>query len=184
MVLLPAGARAAATLPSVHCKMNSSWHSRFNPQQFLRGVNLERLLRRNEVFEGNGLVAGTAPCVICGNVGGSVLVLNDRRVVCKSCFERLSLIQYPEVYETAWRDYRRISEARSLARARLVQQSGSRRLSSVAGTIGFLSLFLLLWKPVLFAVSAACFVISFFPTRLTKQASPNGDHSLPRTSRA
>ena len=89
------------TLPSVHCKMNSSWHSRFNPQQFLRGVNLERLLRRNELFEGNGLVAGTAPCVMCGNAGGSVLVLNDRRVVCKSCFERLSFIQYPELYETS-----------------------------------------------------------------------------------
>jgi len=125
-------------------------------------VNLERLLRRNEVFEGNGLVAAATPCVMCGNAGGSVLVLNDRRVVCKSCFERVSFIQYPEVYETAWRDYRRMSEARSLARVQLVQQSDSRRLSSVAGTIGFLSLALLFWKPVLLVVSAACFAIWHF----------------------
>jgi 5-methylcytosine-specific restriction endonuclease McrA len=159
--------------------MGSSWHSRFNPQQFLRGVHLERLLRRNEVFEGNGLVAGSAPCVICGNVGGSVLVLNDRRVVCKDCFERLSLIQYPELYETAWRDYRRMSEATSQARQLLTAESVARRLSSTAGTIGSLSLALSFWKSALLAVSMACFVIWRFSKKAYEASLAEWDQAYP-----
>lgn len=171
--------RPATILPDSIGEMGSRWHSRFNPKQFLRGVDLERLLRRNEVFQGNDLVAGTAPCVICGSVGGSVLVLNDRRAVCKTCFERLSFIQYPELYERAWRDYRRLSEARSQARALLIERSGARRLSSLAPIIGVFSLVLLFWKPVLVVVTAACFFVWRFAKKAHEARLAEWDQAYP-----
>ena len=96
--------------------MGSNWHHAFNPQSFLRGVKLDQLLKRNDAYADNRISKLGRPCISCGSTTGPGLLLNEGSYLCAQCFDRLSLVQYPEKYEGLWRNFLIAKEARNKAR--------------------------------------------------------------------
>jgi hypothetical protein len=114
--------------------METGWHSEFNPRNFLRRVNIESLLKRNEVDADFHIEELKSPCFICGGTTGPGIVLNEDSYLCASCFKSVSLTQYPEKYETRNRQYLAACEAHSQAREQMLKKQGASRV------IGFINL--------------------------------------------
>jgi hypothetical protein len=112
--------------------MDSNWHHSFNPQIFLKGINVEQLLTRNDAYAENKADKLGKPCLSCGGSTAPGLLLNEGSYLCKPCFEQTSLIQYPEKYETIRRQHLLACEARSRARRSLIENSDDLRLKKIA----------------------------------------------------
>ncbi|MCF7920574.1 MAG: HNH endonuclease [Candidatus Cloacimonetes bacterium] len=82
-----------------------NWHRGYNPRDFLRNVDVEKLIRRNETDSENIINILGSPCVLCGSVIGPGLMLNDKTYLCKDCFKVISETNYPEIYEKQYREY-------------------------------------------------------------------------------
>ena len=142
--------------------MGISWHQNFNPQQFLSRVDVEKLITRNKAYPENEVASLISPCILCSQQFGSGIVLNDRSFICKSCFHAVSLIEYPERYETLRREYLKNREARRVARSELIDHSVTRKVGNFFVTAAAMSVLLIFWKPLLFFVPILGFGIAMF----------------------
>lgn len=107
--------------------MGANWHHAFDPRAFLARVNVEQLLTKNDAYADNRVNKLGEPCIYCRGRTAPGLLLNDGKYLCKSCFERISLIQYPEKYERLRREYLAACEAHNRARQSLVENSFERK---------------------------------------------------------
>ena len=137
------------------------WHKNFNPQYFLKRIDLSALLLKNEAYESNKVSSYSRPCILCRASGNAGLVLNEGSFLCKACFEKVSLIQYPGRYETLRRNYLVAKEAWSQARQRLISECLYNKVGTFVTLIAIGSLLLLFhsWKWTL--LSTTLFAISF-----------------------
>jgi len=123
--------------------MIERWHAQFNPKHFLAGVNIDRLIEHSETHNKNKVDKLGKPCILCGSTHGPGLLLNDNSYLCKSCFNGVSTITYPEKYERLYRNYLRARESRRLARDAFIQNCFYRKISTLVGITSWISLILL-----------------------------------------
>ena len=140
--------------------MRTTWHQNFNPQQFLARIDVEKLIARNKTYPENEVVSLSSPCVLCGERHGSGIVLNDKRFVCKACFQVVSLIEYPERYEFSRREFLRSQEARRIARRAMIDRSVALKIHNMFALASVVTVPLAFLKLVLLFVPAIFFVIS------------------------
>lgn len=131
--------------------MQSNWHHAFDPQSFLKRVKLESLLKRNDAYADNRIEKLGKPCLSCRGSVAPGLLLNEGSYLCAICFDRLSLIQYPERYEELRRNHVIASEARKEARQELIANSPELEHKRIVN-YGFGLSFLLCFIHVGFAV--------------------------------
>lgn len=122
--------------------MESHWHHAFNPQKFLKGVDVEQLLEREDPYPNSRTNKLGKPCLSCGGFTAPGLLLNEGSYLCKQCFDRISLVQYPEKHERLRRQHRAVREARTRARKSLIQNSPDLRNKKIATTVFWLSFLL------------------------------------------
>ncbi len=139
--------------------MVEAWHEQFNPKKFLSKVNIDRFIEHNEAYNESRVDRLGRPCILCGGAQGPGLLLNDKSYLCKPCFADISTIKYPEKYEKLRREYLREREARSQARDAFIQNCSYRKISSLVGIAGWVSLVLLFFDIALVAVPVAFFFI-------------------------
>ena len=96
-----------------------NWHREYNPSNFLRNVEVEKLISKNVADSENESNTLGSPCVLCGSSLGPGLMLNNKKYLCKKCFHDLSFTTYPEVYEEKYRNYKRASKAHFEARSKI-----------------------------------------------------------------
>ncbi len=139
--------------------MESKWHHAFNPQTFLKGVDVEKLLQRNDTYAENKIEKLVKPCLYCGGLIAPGLLLNEGSYLCKHCFDRISLVKYPEKYEELRRRYLIAREARNKARQTLIENSLALKLKKIVD-IAFLLSFLLYFVHIAFiALTIGIFII-------------------------
>ena len=140
--------------------MSDSWHDKFNPQSFLSRINVDNLITKNEAYKENQIEILENPCMMCRSTEGPGLVLNDKSYLCKSCFENVSKIEYPEKYETLRREYIVKKEAWEQARQSLIDKSIPLKIHNITQVLAGLSLLLLFWQVVLIVVPIILFLLS------------------------
>ncbi len=121
--------------------MESNWHHEFNPQAFLKKVDLINLLNHNDAYAENKVNKLGKPCILCGGITAPGLLLNEGSYLCKRCFEELSHIEYPEVYEKLKREYLLAKESRESAKKSLIENSVElkiKKYSDIAFGLSFL----------------------------------------------
>ncbi|HLD09501.1 MAG TPA: HNH endonuclease signature motif containing protein [Methylophilaceae bacterium] len=146
--------------------METNWHHAFNPQTFLARVNVEQLLTRNDAHAENRINKLGKPCISCGGSTAPGLMLNDGGYLCKGCFEKTSLIEYPEKYEQLKRGYLVLCEARSQARQSLIDSSRALKNKKIFNVVFGFS-FLLWFAHIGFI---ALTVVAFFIARQFEEA--------------
>lgn len=139
--------------------MVETWHKNFNPNQFLAHVDIEHLIAHNTVYNENKIDILGKPCIICGNTQGPGLLLNDKSYLCKSCFIDISLVKYPEKYDTLYRQFLRNREARNQARISLIESCVLRKMSRLAGIAVWLTLPLLYFSYTTLLAPISMFLI-------------------------
>ena len=159
-----------------------SWHQNFNPRQFLAKIDVEKLITRNKAYPENEVVSLLSPCILCGENLGAGIVLNDKRFVCKACFQIVSLIEYPERYETLRRDYLIKREARRAARSALIDGSFTRKAGSFFAVVGGITIPLIFWKLLLLVVPVICFGISKLAGQAHAEKLTRWDMEFPEPS--
>lgn len=122
--------------------MESNWHHAFNPHSFLKRVDVEQLLQRNDAYAENRINKLGKPCFSCGGSTAPGLLLNEGSYLCKQCFDRISLVQYPEKYEGLRRQHLMAREARNQARQALIKNSPELQNKKIADTAFWLSFLL------------------------------------------
>ena len=73
------------------------------------------------------------------------MLLNEGSYLCKQCFDRISLVQYPEKYEELRRQHLQACEARNQARQALIKNSPelqNKRIADTAFWVSFLLYFI------------------------------------------
>lgn len=139
--------------------MAESWHSEFNPKQFLSRVDIDSFIERNEAYRENRIAKSQNPCILCGKTKGPGLLLNDKSYLCRNCFADVSTITYPEIDERRRRDHIRDVEARRYAEEAFAHNCLFRKLSSLTSVIGWASLLLLFHTISLIVVPIALYMI-------------------------
>ncbi len=124
--------------------MVEKWHERFSPERFLRRVNIDQFIKKNEAFNESKVDTLGQPCYICKGFQGPGILLNDKSYLCKSCFEKITSITYPEKYEKLYREFIREREARNEARELLINKCLFRKASVFFKVLGLVSLLSLL----------------------------------------
>ena len=104
---------AARGRPAVGALGN--WHADYRPERFLAKANIEKLLEWSEQRLEACDLGGDACCALCQKPSSRGVLLNDDRVVCRSCVIVLQRTAYPEQYERRRQDWLKRSEARKLA---------------------------------------------------------------------
>lgn len=140
--------------------MESNWHHAFNPQLFLKAINVERLLQRNDAYAENRINKLGKPCLSCGSSTAPGLLLNEGSYLCKQCFDRISFVQYPEKYEEIRRQHLLAREARNQARQALIKSSSELQNKKIADTAFWLSFFLCFIHIGFIALTAGSFFIA------------------------
>jgi hypothetical protein len=111
--------------------MAEAWHNAFNPERFLKRVDLDSLLGKNNVDPDSEIPELRRPCLICNGSVGPGIVLNEGSYLCRDCFQKISRVQYPEIYENARRAYLAACSARAMARESMLQKSWQPKASFV-----------------------------------------------------
>lgn len=140
---------------------NDHWHDDFNPRKFLERVSLEKLLERNEAYNGSATESATSPCILCTQRTGKGILLSDRSFLCTSCFGEVALVSYPERYEALRRQYVLAKESWTLAKRAFFERFEHRLEQSSLIFFGWASLILLLVNPVFVVGSALLLVIGY-----------------------
>lgn len=162
--------------------MSSNWHHAFNPQSFLKRVKLESLLKRNDAYADNRIEKLGKPCLSCGGSVAPGLLLNEGSYLCAVCFDRLSLIQYPERYEKLWRNHLIALEARRKARQELIRNSPELAHERIVN-YGFWFSFLLCFIQVGFiVVPVALFLIARYFHEKHNKALNDWERQYPEPS--
>jgi hypothetical protein len=131
--------------------MEKGWHNAFNPEHFLRRVNIESLLERNAIDTASEIPNLRRPCFVCHALTGPGILLNEASYLCAECFKRMSLVQYPEKYEKARRDYLAARSAHALARQSMIEESWERRLRLACNLGSVILLVGIFWRHDLFS---------------------------------
>jgi len=100
------------------------WHEAFDPARFISMVNVENLIERNRASDDNEVNQIKKPCIMCHRSNSSGLILNDKSFICKSCFEEVSYVRYPEKYEKRERVYLAQVNAREKALNSFIESFG------------------------------------------------------------
>lgn len=140
--------------------MESNWHHAFNPQLFLKAINIEKLLQRNDAHAENRINKLGKPCFSCCSSTAPGLLLNEGSYLCKQCFDQLSLVQYPEKYERIRRQHLLACEARNQARQAVIKNSPELQNKKILDTAFWLSFFLYLIHIGFIALTVGIFFIS------------------------
>ena len=140
--------------------MESNWHHSFNPQLFLKAINVEQLLQRNDAYAENRINKLGKPCLSCGSSTAPGLLLNEGSYLCKQCFDQISLVQYPEKYEGIRRQYLLAREARNHARQALIKNSPELQNKKIVDTAFWLSFLLYFIHIGFIALTVGIFFIS------------------------
>ena len=143
---------------------------------------MEKLITRNQAYPENEIASILSPCILCGQCLGGGIVLNDKRFVCKPCFQIISLIEYLERYENLRRDCLKRREAWRAARSALIDGSISRKVSSLFATVAGISFLLLFWKLYLLVVPVIGFGISKFAGQLHDKKLKQWEKEFPEPS--
>ena len=141
--------------------MVEKWHKKFSPEKFLKRIDIKQLIEANEAFNESKVDALGKPCYICGGLQGPGLLLNDKSYLCKSCFEKVTTITYPERYETLFREYLKESEAWRQARVLLTNKCIFRKTSIFFRSLGYVSL-LVIFIGFKYLVIPAFFGVLYF----------------------
>lgn len=140
--------------------MESNWHHAFNPQSFLKNVDVEQLLERNDAYAENLIDKLGRPCLSCRGSTAPGLLLNEGSYLCKQCFDRISLVQYPEKYESLRRQYLVACEARRAAQMSLIANSTELRNKKIADAAFWLSFLLYFIHIGFIALTVGIFLIA------------------------
>jgi hypothetical protein len=139
---------------------SESWHTSFNPQEFLSRVNLDKLIEHNEAYNESKVEQGRTPCILCTSKQGPGILLNDKSYLCRNCFSEVSAIQYPQIYEEAKRKYLKEKESRRIALEEFTNRYGYTKKGNPATVFAWLSLFLLFIHVGLIVVPVILFLVS------------------------
>lgn len=97
--------------------------SNFSYLKFVSQVDVERLIEKNVAFEEamNHHPAHDSICILCGCLiaGNRALRLSNGDYVCKTCFQKVQFIRYPEKYQTLYVNYLSQEKAWNIARHEL-----------------------------------------------------------------
>lgn len=137
-----------------------NWHSAFDPQKFLSRVNLEKLIDHNEAYNESKIEQGNSPCIICGSKQGPGILLNDKTYLCRSCFQEISTISYPQVYEENRRKYLQEKESRRIAFEEFTKKYGYTKEGNLIALIAYPSILLLFIHISLIVVPVVLFIVS------------------------
>lgn len=130
-----------------------TWHSEFNPQKFLSRVSLDALIERNVAYNENSVSDSRAPCIFCKETSPRGILLNDKSFLCQLCYLEISMISYPEKYESKRRQYLISSEARKLAWQSFRERFEYRSEESSLVFLGWVSTILALVNPIFLALT-------------------------------
>ena len=147
----------------------TQWHSDFNPHRFLKNINVDALLSKNDAYETNIVEKLGKPCILCNGIQSPGLLLNDKSYLCKRCFEKISFIQYPEKYETIRRNYVSSREAWNQARQKLIEFCNYRKFANLINVVGWISLLLLFINMYLMIIPVFLFASRYNLLSLHKQ---------------
>jgi hypothetical protein len=136
-----------------------SWHTQFNPRQFLARVNIDNLIERNEAYNENIVNRLLSPCIFCKSSEPPGLLLNDKSYLCKKCFTEISSIQYPEKYERQRREFIKEREARRQARDAFIENCIYRKICRPILLSIWLSLALIYFGIIYIALPVALYVL-------------------------
>ncbi len=139
-----------------------TWHSSFNPQKFLSRVNLDKLIEHNEAFNESKVSQGGTPCILCDNMQGPGILLNDKSYLCKNCFSKTSTIKYPQKYEELYRNYLIEVESKRMAFEDFKQEFEYRKTGTSVIIFAVLSLILLFLHIAMIAIPVILFLISYY----------------------
>lgn len=159
--------------------MDVGWHDAFSPQAFLKGVDVERFLGRNEAYAESRVAQLGRPCFLCGGSAAPGLLLNEGSYLCGQCFERISQVQYPEKYEALRRRQVTEREARALARQAMLRRSVARWLAVAMGVAAMCSLGLLLINLAYITVPLALALMAMQLRAAHGRRVSNWDSSFP-----
>jgi len=141
--------------------MTDAWHTEFNPKKFLGRVSLDQLLDRNEAYNESSTEDAKSPCILCSQILGRGILLNDRSFLCKACYSEVALISYPERYETLRRQHLLAKESRKLAKQAFFEKFEYKSNESVLVFFGWASLLLWFSHPGFLALSAILLIIGY-----------------------
>jgi HNH endonuclease len=146
-----------------------NWHSEFNPQRFLSHVCLESLIEKNKTFNESYINNAESPCIFCTELNSRGIILNDKSFLCEPCYLKVALISYPEKYEALRRDFLIANEARNLAEKSFKQRFEHKPQESILDILGFMSLFLVFYNPILLMLSIVLFAVSYYKDNINQR---------------
>ncbi len=162
--------------------MESNWHHAYSPQSFLKGVDVEKLIQRNDAYAENKINKLGKPCFSCGGSNAPGLLLNEGSYLCKQCFDRISLVQYPEKYEAIRRQYLMAREACNQARRALIKNSPELRIKKIADITFWFSFLLYFIHIAFIALTVGIFLISKLFDKAHRKKLKKWDELYPEPS--
>lgn len=146
--------------------MDANWHHAFNPQEFLRRVDVEHLLERNDAYAENRTDKLGKPCILCGGMIVPGLLLNEGSYICRHCFNWISAIRYPEKYENLRRQHLIASEAHHQARKSMIDNSRPLKIKQIADWAFWLSFLLYFIHIGFIALTVVIFLVDRYSNKL------------------
>lgn len=147
-----------------------TWHTDFSPKDFLGRVRLEQLLERNATYNEGLIHDAKSACILCDEVGGRGILLNDRSFLCVDCYSEVALISYPEQYEALRRKHVLAMESRKLAREAFVQKFEYLSQGSNFVLYGWTSLLLMFAHPGFLALTVTLLAIGYAKNSANEKA--------------
>ena len=148
---------------------SETWHTEFNPQKFLSYVNLAKLIERNEAYNESLVSDVKSPCIFCDNVTGRGIILNDKSYLCQDCYAEVSMISYPEKYESLRRQFLIAREARLFTWDSFRKKFEHKSEESNLVILGWISLLLALVNPTFLVLTSLLLVIGYDKNNTSKQ---------------
>lgn len=151
-----------------------TWHAEFNPQKFLSGVDLGKLIERNKTYNEVHDSQTKSPCILCDNTIGRGILLNDRSFLCERCYVEVAMITYPEKYEALYRKFKIEQEARRLAWESFRERYEHHSKDSSLTFLGWASLLLAFFNLYFLLLTAALLAAGYGLNFLTGSRPKNG----------
>lgn len=148
---------------------DQTWHSEFNPQKFLSRVSLDALIERNEAYNESLVSDSRAPCIFCKGTNSRGILLNDKSFLCQSCYLEVSMISYPETYESQRRQHLINVEARKLAWQSFRERFEHRSEESSLVFFGWASILLAFVNPLFLVLTAGLLLVGYEKNNTNKQ---------------
>ncbi len=145
-----------------------NWHTEFNPSKFLSRVNLSQLIEKNEAYNESMISNSNTPCIMCQKTYTRGILLNDKSFLCQHCYSEVSMISYPEKYETLRRQFIIDTEARRLAWEAFKEKFEHKSEESFMVYFGWVSIFLVFFHPVFLVLTLILLAIGYLSNYVDK----------------